>query len=325
MCGISALLSLVLLCYLPILTALNIPDYLVIGQQKCGTSTLYEYIKRNPNILVHKEKELLWWSSDNTLTSCDRSVEQYLRFFDSFNKTGKVLGEFSTAYFSCYCCAQVIRTINPAMKIIVMLREPVSRSLSRYLEQKLRKTAPFYIRANIFQTFETYVADDIQGIRGCLSVTREMEDNKDLISWQTQQCYGRSTVVGYSAYDVFLKNWLALFPPEQLLVIYTSEFAEAPLNTLRAIEKFLGVPPFEYDSSLFKLRFNGLGCYGWHEKCPSTASNARAQEAVNSTDIVAFLQPHMKEFKRIATEILKKPPPRNMFENFGPSLQDKEI
>lgn len=298
----------------------NIPDYLVVGQQKCGTSTLFNVLRNNSHVLAHKEKELLWWASDNTLTSCDRSVNEYLRFFDSYNKSGgKVLGEFSSTYFSCYCCPQLLKTLNPNLKIVILLREPVARSLSRYLEQKIRKTAPFHTRTEIFNTFDSYVDNDIVSIQDCLLQTKRLpSDNLELQNWSYQQCYGRSTVVGYSAYDIFLSHWLKYFPAEQLLVLYSADLMRNPLASLQTVENFLGVPNHHYAKEGVYARYNSLGCYGWHDQCNSSAAGfaAQTESLQNVTKLVSFLKPHMVRFKQLISNTPRFHAPDDFFKRF---------
>ena len=53
-------------------------------------------------------------------------------------------------------------------------------------------------------------------------------------------------LLGWSAYDVFLSNYLAHFPPRQLLVLYASQLATQPAAAVAQLEAFLGVPPGNY-------------------------------------------------------------------------------
>ena len=53
-------------------------------------------------------------------------------------------------------------------------------------------------------------------------------------------------LLGWSAYDVFLSNYLAHFPPRQLLVLYASQLATQPAAAVAQLEAFLGAPPGNY-------------------------------------------------------------------------------
>ncbi|GFR45382.1 hypothetical protein Agub_g6759, partial [Astrephomene gubernaculifera] len=77
------------------------------------------------------------------------------------------------------------------------------------------------------------------------------------------QCFARSNFLGWSVYDIFLENYLAHFPKEQLLVLYTEQLASAPTAAFRAFEAHLGVREWQYDDDVTSLQYNTRGCYGW--------------------------------------------------------------
>ena len=54
---------------------------------------------------------------------------------------GEILGDFTATHFSCPCCPERFHSINPDLKLIVMLREPRSRAESRYREQQKLEVA----------------------------------------------------------------------------------------------------------------------------------------------------------------------------------------
>jgi hypothetical protein len=102
-------------------------------------------------------------------------------------------------------------------------------------------------------------------------------------------CSARSNVVGWSNYPVFLRNWLAHFPPEQLLVVYTEHFEREPMLVLRALEAFLGVEDYEYPEEVMShTHYNTGDCgYGWNvgddSKCDHGAT--RPPKASNFDDL----------------------------------------
>lgn len=124
----------------------NIPDFLVVGAAKSGTSSLHSYLSKHPDIYMpEKRKELYFW---HILTNKNRSIvdhlgaeniptslEEYLDYF-SDAKTGQITGEACPSYL--YFREQVLENLKKYRsnwmdtKIVIILREPVSRIVSQY-------------------------------------------------------------------------------------------------------------------------------------------------------------------------------------------------
>ncbi|KAG2422488.1 hypothetical protein HYH02_015437 [Chlamydomonas schloesseri] len=125
------------------------------------------------------------------------------------------------------------------------------------------------------------------------AVPRGWGAGMDLSQWMEAQCYAHSHLLGWSAYDVFLSNYLAHFPPRQLLVLYASQLAAQPAAALAAMEAHLGAPPGNYTRVLGAAAVGGGGgmaagrsgsgsgmmrdCMGWH--CAMKTDAASPQQA----------------------------------------------
>jgi hypothetical protein len=126
---------------------MKIPNFLIIGANKGGTSSLYKYFEQHPEICMSSIKEpmfFLYFKTPEKLQSFDLdkepewedwkiiSTEQdYLKLFETKPNT-KAAGEASTAYLANPYCADAIKQYNPKMKIIAVLRNPVDRAYSSY-------------------------------------------------------------------------------------------------------------------------------------------------------------------------------------------------
>jgi hypothetical protein len=128
---------------------LVVPDFMVIGQQKSGTSTMAHHISRHPQIRPTRQKELLWWSSDSGDQRCF-PIWEYSKIFKEGLQPEKpdlgkrmLTGEFSASYLSCTCCPSAFKTMNPNLKMVVLLREPIARLVSRFTEQRSLPGAPY--------------------------------------------------------------------------------------------------------------------------------------------------------------------------------------
>eukprot|EP00198_Chlamydomonas_reinhardtii_P004926 XP_001694262.1 predicted protein [Chlamydomonas reinhardtii] len=301
------------------------PHYSVIGQQKCGTSTLWNQLIQNPVIRwAGPSKELFFWNVDLPKTTlCDNHIESYLLQVaiqrEKFNRTDVLMGDWSTTYFSCLCCPLTLKMLNPKMKIIVVLRDPVQRALSRFLEQKRNERFPLHKEVKN-HTFATFVDQEVDEMDACVeraSAFKNQLSNSavpvgwgggmSLGQWMEAQCFARRNIIGWSAYDVFLENYLAHFPPGQVLVLYTNELAENPLSAIRKTESFLGAPEFNYDPNRLSMVFNSRACYHW--KCAKKANEIKAVD--DSEPVTNRTAPFLQAVSRLTTFF--KPRMQRMF------------
>ncbi len=125
-----------------------LPDFLVVGASRSGTTSLYSYLKNHPDVFMPALKEPQFFSylgeaySPHTddIRSEPWNVEDYLGLFGSTGP-GQILGEASTSYLYIYPRTQNnIRKLYgdrmKKLKIIGVLRDPVSRAWSTYMLRK---------------------------------------------------------------------------------------------------------------------------------------------------------------------------------------------
>ncbi len=110
-------------------------DFLVAGVQKSGTSALDKYLRLHHQIEMAKEKETHFFDNeDNFANPVDYS--QYHIFFDTNGK--KKRGEATPIYTYWYSAPQRIWQYNPAMKWIIILRNPIDRAYSHWNMERNR-------------------------------------------------------------------------------------------------------------------------------------------------------------------------------------------
>src|SRR4051812_46716716 len=104
------------------------PDFIIIGVQKGGTSSLFEYLKQHPNIKTSVVKEVHYYDSDYK-----KGMKWYRSFFPLNEKNKKIIyGEASPYYFFHPLVPERIYKDNPNIKLILLLRDPVDRAYSHY-------------------------------------------------------------------------------------------------------------------------------------------------------------------------------------------------
>ncbi len=130
------------------------PDFFIVGHHKCGTTALYEMLRRHPQIYMPDLKEPKFFATDMparfeppTARALPATLEEYLALFDAA-EPGQRMGEASPSYLTSRAAAAEIARVQPEARIIAILREPASfiRSLHLQLvqsgverEQDLRK------------------------------------------------------------------------------------------------------------------------------------------------------------------------------------------
>jgi len=124
----------------------KVPDFLIVGAAKSGTSSLHTYLSKHPDIYMpQKRKELYFW---HVATNPNRSIldhagegniplrlEEYLEYFEDARED-QIVGEACPSYL--YFHDHVLKNLKQHhanwndVKIIIILREPVSRIISQY-------------------------------------------------------------------------------------------------------------------------------------------------------------------------------------------------
>lgn len=111
-----------------------LPNFLIVGAQKCGTTTLHDIMCRHPEANMSKIKEI------NFFTNADK-YKQGLKFYSSFweSKTVcKIIGESTPSYMVYPDVAEAIRSDLGEIKIVIILRDPIRRAVSQYWDNRRR-------------------------------------------------------------------------------------------------------------------------------------------------------------------------------------------
>lgn len=115
-----------------------LPQWLVVGAQRCGTSSLYEYLVRHPQVCRAAKEEIHYF--DNNY---HRGVNWYRGHFALADGTPatdaspshKVTGEASPYYMAHPLAVERIASDLPGVKILVVLRNPADRAYSHHYHE----------------------------------------------------------------------------------------------------------------------------------------------------------------------------------------------
>jgi hypothetical protein len=203
------------------------PDFLVIGAPKAGTTALYAALAEHPGLYMSAVKEPKFFLSDgppptkggpgDALTYREHIWRKpdYEALFDAA-PAGTLRGESTPLYLYDRAAMGRIRTMVPDAKLIVIVRDPVERAHSNWTHLWSAGLEP--------------IGDFV---RAC-----EEEDRRIAAGWASFWHY-----TGLSMYGEQLEYLFTLFPREQVLVLRYRLLVDEPAKTLDWICEFLGVEP----------------------------------------------------------------------------------
>ncbi len=186
-------------------------DFLLIGAEKCGTTWLADMLRQHPGIFIPPEKEIFYFnrqffeSPELENFNHSKPLDWYYSFFAAA-QAGRVKGEASPAYIWDMAAPEKIHAFNPALKLVAVLRDPVERAFSQYR---------YYIQ---------------RGVLGNVSFAQAIELRPEMLS--------------RGMYHAQLTRYYALFPAEQILVLFFDDIKRDNQAFLHTAEAFLGVEPF---------------------------------------------------------------------------------
>lgn len=107
------------------------PNFFIVGAAKCGTTSMYEYLRVHPEVFMPEKKEPYFFGRDLEIADywAIRDETQYLSLFTDAGQATRV-GEASVWYLPSQQAAQEIKQFDPQAKIIIMLRNPVDMAYS---------------------------------------------------------------------------------------------------------------------------------------------------------------------------------------------------
>jgi len=204
-----------------------LPDFVIIGARKAGTSYLYYLLSQHPLVERASAKELHFFD----LLFEQEDVEWYRQCFPAPKwKDGRrtITGE-ATPYMASHRVPQRVAKVVPQARLIALLRNPVDRAYSDY-QQGVRKGR------------ETRSFEEAVGLKKARSVGREEETPEAEVRPALED---NSEYISRSIYVDQLQYWSKFFDKKQLLVLKSEEFFERPKETLKVVLAFLDLPEWE--------------------------------------------------------------------------------
>ncbi len=212
-----------------------LPDYLIIGAAKSGTSSLYRTLAQHPNIAPALKKEIYFFCHYQNF---DRGLNWYkahfyaplYRWWKKMRGINKlVTGESTPIYLLTPFVPERVKAVVPGVKIIVMMRNPVDRAYSHFYHvyRPRRETLEF----------KEALEKEEERIRDEYPITSNGEGyefhNYPTFAYK----YG-------GVYADQLQPWLSAFPKEQFLFIQSERYYKDHQQVYNEVLDFLGLPHY---------------------------------------------------------------------------------
>lgn len=199
-----------------------LPNFLCVGAQKAGTTTLYEVLKQHPDIFLPQIKEPHFFDEHYT-----KGVSWYEKTFFNTALNQNAIGEITPAYLYIDDVPQrILETLGPNVKLLFIFRDPVERAYSHYLMSKF----------NGFEsaTFEEAMADNMLS-SGDIAIAQ-----KRRFSYRERGYYGMQ-----------VKKYLQLFYKENMHFVLFEDLISAQKKDVYAgIFNFLEVKNYDLDFNI---------------------------------------------------------------------------
>jgi hypothetical protein len=219
----------------------TLPNFLILGAQKAGTTALFYALSKHPEIFASKNKEPSFFTdSSEALAAAAGPGDEDTRMMDSledyealFAETGDAVarGEASTSYLYDFGAPERIRRLLPGAKLIAILRNPVERAYSNFL---------YLVREG---------REPLHDFRAALAEEGKRREE----GWATTWRY-----LDKGLYAAQIERYFAQFDRDQLRCYLYEEYDEDPQATVTDVYRFLGVDDsFSQDLSV-RLNVSGL-------------------------------------------------------------------
>ena len=208
-----------------------LPDFLVIGAKRCGTTSLFYHLPEHPCISKSPYDNMGFFNDNFHL-----GINWYKSFFPTTFTRNKIKSKFgdcitfdvTTTYMEEESTANNVCQTKPNMKIIVILRNPVDRAYSQYhlnVREKIEK-----------RSFEDVIEENMN------KLDKESRERHEI---KPQFLAEKNNYLKKGLYAQQLRHWLKIFPRKNILIMSTEEFESNQQTIYNKIFEFLNISQFE--------------------------------------------------------------------------------
>jgi hypothetical protein len=232
-----------------------LPDYLIIGTHRGGTTSLHQYLQQHPCVApifprLQNVKGVRYFDQNHF-----RGIDWYRSHFPTvayrsylrrLHGEPVLAGDASPYYLFHPAAAERAAKEVPQAKIIALLRDPLGRAYSHWKRERRDGTEPL-------QSFENAIAAEPGRLAG--EVARVLNDDRYF-----SYAHENFSYISQGLYLDSLPRWLERFPPDHVHIELTERFLEDPQAVYDRVLRFLGLPPFTLrDAERLNVTGQGAG------------------------------------------------------------------
>ncbi len=246
----------------------RLPDFFIVGAAKAGTTSLWAYLKAHPQLFLPNKKEPRYYAysgekpedfegpgAAQLILGIIKDKAAYCKLFEEATPN-QLVGEASPAYLYSPVAAKRIAQDNPNAKIIAILRNPVERAYSHFLDNVGKGWEPC-------RNFEQVIEAQLNGERS---------------RWWRKWDY-----IGHGFYASQLERYFECFNCENIHVIRYEHFRDDTEKVIRDILRFLQVDSTINLSIDKHYNVSGISRRIWIDKL--------LKDSFGIKDIVRFILP----------------------------------
>lgn len=219
------------------------PNFFIVGGMRCGTTSLWSYLRQHPEVYMPENKEPIFFCTSHKSRKKVKEFSEYLDLF-SFAKKEKAIGEASAAYLTSPESAELIYMKYPSAKIIISIRNPVEQ---------------------IYSVYQWMIREGWEWLSPFEKALEAEEERWNNIKFRESVLY--QYVYFYSCFALYskqIKRYLAVFPREKVKIILFDDLKINPIETVKDIYSFLEVDSkFTPEIDIFNKSNVPMSVY-WH-------------------------------------------------------------
>ena len=236
--ALFSLLIFELACFPSELTQ-KLPSAIIIGSKKCGTRALLKFIGAHPNVSA-AGAEIHYF--DRFYHMGDEWYRQQM----PFSNQHQITIEKTPKYLIDKQAPERVYQMNPKTKLIVVLRNPVVRAVSEYVQSQWKK------KRSVIRPTSDQAQTDSQRFEQMLYEKRLNSSSRTIrANW---------AIVRNGLYYQHIKNWLEYFPLDQFLFINGEQLIREPSIEIDKLQSFLNLKPVIKKEHFVHNRRKGFAC-----------------------------------------------------------------
>jgi len=290
-----------------------LPSFATVGFSQSGSTFFYSMLCSGKEIVHAKKKEIHFFDVDMYRSFREGKqidLEVYLENFDHFSEKGTIaslIGDNTVK--SIYVDLWIPlwkRILNPEMKILILVRDPIRRVQSRFAMTGGSKSCSKYLKKkrDCKRSLDSYLKSMFEHLALNCPNLKAGGDPSEAYSCTDNagaKFLDGDTLIS-TLYEQFVRHWLNFFRGDQFLVIQAENLFADPSEVMSIVGEFLGV---NFEAEKFRLAIaRALNHKNSHDK-----SSAQHLSSSMENHLISFFKPYVLELRRIIEQEMPHIPP----------------